>query len=185
MLSVPNPATERAAMIKTNELKMRGRVTLIASSNLFVGVFLLWPQMAEGRDDRLTILQAADRSIVVRASGWLPYCSGGFGPPVVNVSGNRITIEVPQMPPPPCPPPQAGTTPPDEFYHVDADVGQLPDGSYDVTWRVVPTHWLTLITTFTLMHGLLAQIPLMNAAMTAALAVALLAVGFLVLRSDS
>lgn len=161
------------------------RARLIASSVLFLGVSLLWPQMAEARDDRLTVFQAADRSVVVRASGWVPYCSTAFGSPVVNVSGNRITIEVPQIAPPPCPPPLPGTTPPDDFYQVDANVGDLPDGTYDVTWTVVPTHSLTLTATFTLMDGLLPQIPLMNGAMTAALALSLLAVGLLVLRSGS
>jgi hypothetical protein len=145
---------------------------------------------ALANDETLSFAKATDGSILITLSGVIPYCDalmgGGFqGSPQFTINGNQIgitsTVLLGECPaPPPGFPPPASTP-----YSLTISAGQLPNGTYTVTWSLLNTNQVVRSATATLIISAMlpASVPLFTTIGAGLLLLTLCAVGGMVLRT--
>ena len=114
------------------------------------------------RDERISVSQLADRSIVISLEGNIYFCDASLGgvpgPPTVTRVASSVTIISPvfagECHPssyvPPLPPPQP--------YTISTNIGVVADDSYTVAWSFAPNLLSTTArTSFGVASGLLVR----------------------------
>ena len=150
----------------------------------------LFAGTAFANNETLSFAKGSDGSILITLSGVIPYCDalmgGGFqGSPQLTINGNQISITSTVLSGE-CPPPLPGFTPPAPTpYSLTISAGQLPNGTYTVTWSLFNTNQVVRSATTTLIISatLPASIPLFTTIGAGLLLLTLCVAGGMVLRA--
>jgi hypothetical protein len=113
-------------------------------------------RLAFASNERFSVTQAPDRSVLVTLNGNLHYCSFVIvGPPKTNVAGSSISITS-NIALPGCPaPPPDFVPPPPTPYSYTVNLGVLVDDTYAITWAFNPPLVQQFQTSFLIEGGLL------------------------------